>query len=85
MISSIARWGNSQGVRIPVQILNTIPWYTKTEKGKIPVEVISENDEIIIRQKKDITIDFLFAAWSGEEYDSYDWGELDTPTGREMI
>jgi len=35
--------------------------------------------------KNTITLEEIFENWNGEEYDGYDWGELDEPAGGEMI
>jgi len=88
MTANICRWGTSSAIRIPAQILSAVPWYvdlSQIENGKIPVNVVLKDEKIIISPEKDITIDTLFADWNGENYDSYDWGELDMPVGKEVL
>lgn len=81
MTTSIQKWGNSQGVRIPKYLLDAVK--------------LSTNDEIVIRAESDMliiekaaptaarkTIKELFADYDGEyEPQEIDWGEQ---AGREV-
>jgi hypothetical protein len=40
---------------------------------------------IITKILERVTLEELFENWEDEEYDSYDWGELDAPEGTKMI
>lgn len=75
MTTSIQKWGNSQGVRIPKYLLDAVK--------------LSTNDEIVIRAESDMliiekaappsarkTIKELFADYDGEYTpQEVDWGE----------
>jgi antitoxin component of MazEF toxin-antitoxin module len=53
--STISKWGNSQGVRIPQEILRQVPFYqdlSEVKGGKIEVDITSEFDRIIITKSK---------------------------------
>ena len=84
LTTSISKWGNGQGIRIPKNILEFLKW-TESEK----VEIIAENDGIKIKkikrnykyiQKKHIKE--LFEDFN-EIYkkENIDWGE---PVGKEI-
>ncbi|MCL2343835.1 MAG: AbrB/MazE/SpoVT family DNA-binding domain-containing protein [Firmicutes bacterium] len=45
MITTIQKWGNSQGVRLPKVILEAV-----FLEENDPVEIVAENDSIIIRK-----------------------------------
>ncbi len=45
LTTSISKWGNGQGIRIPKNILEFLKW-TESEK----VEIIAENDGIKIKK-----------------------------------
>ena len=47
MTTTIQKWGNSQGIRIPKTILDTVKW---TENEKIILVV--ENEKIIMEKAK---------------------------------
>ena len=63
MTTTIQKWGNSQGIRIPKTILDTVKW---TENEKIILVV--ENEKIIMEKakKKRKNIKELFADYEGE-------------------
>lgn len=79
MSTSIAKWGNGQGIRIPKGILERLQW-----KNNERVELIVEEDELKIKpvRRKRKTIQELFDGY-GEEYacQEIDWGE---PVGKEV-
>ena len=79
MNSSIQKWGNSQGVRIPLEMIKKLSWNISD-----PINIDIVDDSIIIRRveppKK--KIEELFENYN-EEYkpEAIDWGE---PVGREI-
>lgn len=80
MLTTIQKWGNSQGVRIPKILLDTVKW---TENEEIMISV--DDDKLIIekaKEKKRKNIKELFANYN-EEYEpiNIDWGE---PEGTEI-
>ena len=83
MTTTIQKWGNSQGIRIPKILLDSVQW---TENEQITILV--ENNRIIIEKaqdkptKKRKNIKELFADYKGEyEPIKIDWGE---PEGKEI-
>ena len=44
MTTNIQKWGNSQGLRIPKFLLDTLNW----TEGQ-PIEIVLKNDEIILK------------------------------------
>lgn len=73
MTTTIQKWGNSQGIRIPKTILDTVKW---TENEKIILVV--ENEKIIMEKakKKRKNIKELFADYEGKyEPIEIEWGE----------
>ena len=73
MTTTIQKWGNSQGIRIPKTILDAVKW---TENEKIILVV--ENEKIIMEKakKKRKNIKELFADYEGEyEPIEIEWGE----------
>ncbi len=81
LTTSISKWGNGQGIRIPKNILEFLKW-TESEK----VEIIAENDGIKIKKitvhEKRKNIKELFEYFN-EIYkkENIDWGE---PVGKEI-
>lgn len=81
LTTSISKWGNGQGIRIPKNILEFLKW-TESEK----VEIIAENDGIKIKKitvpEKRKNIKELFEDFN-EIYkkENIDWGE---PVGKEI-
>ena len=74
MTTTIQKWGNSQGVRIPKVLLDTINW---SENEKIVILV--QDDKLIIEKaadKKQKNIKELFENYEGEyEPIKMDWGD----------
>ena len=73
MTTTIQKWGNSQGIRIPKTILDTVKW---TENEKIILVV--DNEKIIMEKakKKRKNIKELFVDYKGEyEPIEIEWGE----------
>jgi len=82
MQTTIVKWGNSRGIRLPKLLLDSV-----NLSDNDTVELKTENDSIIIKKstRERITIEKLFENWDGGLPESFDWGELDVPVGREMI
>lgn len=81
MTTTIARWGNSQGIRLPKIILDAVN-FTENEE----IEITTDGDKLIItkanptRTRK--TIKELFADYKGNyKPEDIDWGE---PVGNEI-
>ena len=78
MITTIQKWGNSQGIRIPKFLLELVEWCENEE-----VAVKAEEGKLIIeRVEKRKNIKELFEGFEGE-YESVeiDWGK---PEGEEI-
>lgn len=80
MLAKIQKWGNSQGIRIPKQLLALASLKEGDE-----VELIAEYDKIIIRRARSVekkyTLQELFADYQAEEHPGeVDWGP---PAGKE--
>ena len=80
MTTTIQKWGNSQGIRLPKYILEAINWNEdekldiKTENGKIVIEKTAQRERKNIKE--------LFANLDGEYTPTdIDWGE---PVGKEI-
>jgi antitoxin MazE len=86
MQTTIVKWGNSQGIRIPKAFLKNI---RVTEND--PVDVTLENERIIIKKinaKRHKTVKERLIEFYGEEYlkknipqEEIDWGN---PVGKEI-
>lgn len=78
MVTTIQKWGNSQGIRIPKYLLDAVKWsdderlVLSVDKGRIIIEKAEP--------RKNITE--LFADFDGEYVPiEVDWGE---PAGEEI-
>ncbi len=74
MTTTIQKWGNSQGIRIPKMILNDVNW-----SDSETIVVLVQGNKLIIEkaeeQEKE-NIKDLFKDYSGEyETTEIDWGE----------
>ena len=73
MITSVSRWGNSQGIRINKNLLELL-----NLKINDPVDVIVEDNKIIImktEEKSKVTMKSLFENFDGEyESGEIEWG-----------
>lgn len=81
LTTSISKWGNGQGIRIPKNILEFLKW-TESEK----VEIITEGECIKIKKitapEKRKNIYELFENFDGKyEKEEINWGE---PQGKEI-
>lgn len=78
MTTTIQKWGNSQGIRLPKILLDSINWQENEE-----LEIKAENGKLVIEKKNERkNIAELFADFEGEyEPISVDWGN---PVGEEL-
>jgi len=80
MNTTIQKWGNSQGIRIPKAILEMA-----LLKPNEQVEITAEENKIIIKkatQKKHITLAERLKDFNGEYvFEESDWGQ---PVGNEI-
>ncbi len=80
MTTTIQKWGNSQGVRIPKILLDSVNW-SENEK----IVIIVNNGKLVIEkanEHKRKTIKELFENYNGDyEPTEIDWGE---PKGEEI-
>lgn len=71
--AKIQKWGNSQGIRIPKNILDLLKW-----KDNEPVEISTRNGHIVIKRLKPAprkNINELFADFKSEyKPEAVDWG-----------
>ena len=78
--AKIQKWGNSQGIRIPKNILDLLKW-----RDNEAVEISAHNGHIVIKRLKHAqrkNINELFADFRGEyEPEVIDWGK---PEGNEI-
>ena len=79
MITTIQKWGNSQGIRIPKVLLDTVDW-----KENERIIIIVKDDKLIMEKAKSKrkNIKELFANYK-EQYkpEEIDWGK---PEGEEI-
>ncbi|GHU55664.1 hypothetical protein FACS1894132_12090 [Clostridia bacterium] len=75
MISQVAKWGNSQGLRIDKNLLDSIGLNIGDN-----IEIIKQNDMLILKPQKSRTIN-----WFLEDYERSDdgWENVSEPKGRE--
>lgn len=79
MTTNIVKWGNSQGIRLPKYLLDSVQI-----SDNDTVEVITENDSIIIKklESRRKTIQERFKDFDGPyEPEEIDWGK---PAGKEI-
>ena len=80
MTTTIQKWGNSQGVRIPKILLDTVNWSENEE-----IMIVAENGKLIIekaQKNKRKNIKELFEDYKGDyEPIDIDWGK---PKGAEI-
>ena len=81
MQTTIQKWGNSQGIRIPKAFLDALGMAEND-----PVELCRLDDNIVIRkarqEEKELTLDDIFGDYEGnEKIEEFDWG---SPVGREV-
>lgn len=79
MNTSIQKWGNSQGVRIPKMLLEAVKW---SENEEITIKVDDEKLILEKAKKEKKSIMELFENYDGEyKTNEIDWGE---PEGKEV-
>lgn len=80
MTTTIQKWGNSQGVRIPKILLDSINW---SENEEVSINI--EEDKLVIEKAKTQNrknIKELFKDYKGEyKPEEIEWGE---PEGEEI-
>lgn len=79
MTTSIQKWGNSQGIRIPKILLDTVKWSENEE-----ITIIVDDGKLVIEKakKERKNIKELFEDFEGDyEPIDVDWG---TPKGDEI-
>ena len=80
MTTTIQKWGNSQGIRIPKILLDTVNWAENEQ-----VVVLIQDNKIVIEKAQETkrkNIKDLFADFEGEYNPvEIDWGE---PEGDEI-
>lgn len=62
---SVEKWGNSNAIRIPVDLLNAIG---AKQSDMLNVEV--ENGKLILGKDEELTVEQLFEGYEGEPFDS---------------
>lgn len=79
MTTTIQKWGNSHGIRLPKVLLDTVKW---SENDKISI-VVKEGKVIMEKEKmKRKNIKDLFENYDGEyKPTEFDWGK---PEGDEI-
>lgn len=73
MLTTIQKWGNSQGIRIPKHILDNMKWKTNEE-----LEIKESQGKLIVQKavSKRKTIQELFKDYDGPyEQTEFDWGD----------
>lgn len=78
MTTNIQKWGNSQGIRIPKVLLDTVKWSENEQ-----IVITADNGKLIIEKAENRkNIKELFADYKGEyEQVDIDWGN---PVGDEI-
>jgi len=80
MQTTIQKWGNSQGIRIPKAFLDALGMMENDL-----VELSRVDDTIVItkvKNEKELTLDEIFKDFDGESAaEEFDWGP---PAGREV-
>ena len=79
MLSQVAKWGNSQGIRISKKMLQSAGIGLNDQ-----VDVVAKNNFIIIRSTAKKTLDWYLEGYD-DDLDRYDWGDSDLPKGRELL
>jgi antitoxin MazE len=78
MVLSLAKWGNSQALRIPHSLLR-LAKLSKNEKFNVSVD----GRKITLEPMEALpTLSELLVGWDGKPPEKYDWGE---PFGREVL
>lgn len=79
-ITAIQRWGNSQGIRLPKQLLDALHWELNEK-----ITITPQDNRLILEPahpKKHQTIAELFNGFDGQyNCSEIDWGQ---PVGKEI-
>ena len=81
MITSIQKWGNSQGVRLPKNILSAAGL-----SASCAVKIVAEPDRIVIQKidkRKHRSLQELFQHYTGD-FACEEWG-TGAPVGKEIF
>lgn len=79
MTTSIQKWGNSQGIRIPKVLLDTVKWSAGEQ-----ITIVADNGKLIIEKVKEKrkNIKEIFADYKADYTPTeIDWGK---PEGEEI-
>ena len=79
MVSTISKWGNSQGIRISRKLLQSAGMNLNDS-----VEVKAQNEILIIKPLAKKTLDWYLEGYE-DEPDRFNWGASDEPMGRELL
>jgi len=79
MLSQVAKWGNSQGVRISKKMLHSVGIDLNDQ-----VEIIAKDDFLILAPTRKKTLEWYLDGYDGV-LDRYDWGNSKAPKGRELL
>jgi antitoxin MazE len=79
MITQVARWGNSQGLRLPKKMLRSIGLRLNDS-----VDISVKGNVLEVKPIEERNINYFLEGYDDEMIDRYDWGELDVPKGREV-
>lgn len=77
MVSRVAKWGNSQGLRIDKNLLQSLGLHIGDE-----VEVVKRDQTIVLRPQPKPGIEWYLQDY--ERPETTDWVEYDEPRGREV-
>ncbi|MCL1903415.1 MAG: AbrB/MazE/SpoVT family DNA-binding domain-containing protein [Oscillospiraceae bacterium] len=69
MMSQVAKWGNSQGVRIPRKLLQIAGIEVNDN-----VEIFAQNNSLLIKSAEKKNLDWYLESYDSES-DRYDWAE----------
>ena len=73
MTTSISKWGNSQGIRLPKYLLEALGWSDNES-----IDITIQNEKLVITKStsKRKTIEELFKDYNGDyKSELIDWGE----------
>ena len=79
MLSQVAQWGNSQGVRIPKKLLQIAGINVNDN-----VEIVARANTLLIKSTGKKPLSWYLESYNGD-LDRYDWGDSDEPKGRELL
>ena len=82
MTAQVKPWGNSQGIRLSKEILDTVDIHVN---DYLEVEIM-DGSIVLTKQFRHRTLEERAAAYGGklEPSEEYDWSDLGGPVGREV-